>query len=168
MELRPLPQPPPARREIDPGTAITSYWAVGARYGHFLSPTSDDAVIYAAGESHPTFWGGTLLLTKRGSEWAPIWYKLLASDSYRYMCDKAQKQSIRTIEFRPVDHPVQILVSLASGSRELSGSERDTCGATWSLPVPEVRDYEVQFVLEGDRFISAPQSRQALRLFLLR
>jgi hypothetical protein len=44
-------------------------------YGHFLSPSSDDAALAGwGGETHPAFWGGTLLLTKRNGEWQPVWY----------------------------------------------------------------------------------------------
>src|SRR5205814_1629603 len=27
------------------------------------------------GETHPSFWGGTLLLTKSAGRWNPVWYK---------------------------------------------------------------------------------------------
>lgn len=45
-------------------------------FGHFLSPSSDDAALAGwGGETHPSFWGGTLLLTKRDGKWQPVWYK---------------------------------------------------------------------------------------------
>jgi hypothetical protein len=45
-------------------------------YGHFLSPSSNDAALSGwGGETHPAFWGGTLLLTSQGGEWRPVWYK---------------------------------------------------------------------------------------------
>lgn len=51
--------------------------ADGMIFGHFLSPTSDDAVVSGAGaESHPYLWGGTLLLTKKDGKWRPVWYKM--------------------------------------------------------------------------------------------
>ncbi|MEP7361920.1 MAG: hypothetical protein ABI972_01585 [Acidobacteriota bacterium] len=50
--------------------------ADGILFGHFLSPTSEDVAINCfACESHPSLWGGTLLLTKKSGEWEPVWYK---------------------------------------------------------------------------------------------
>jgi hypothetical protein len=50
--------------------------ADGVLFGHFLSPTSDDAAINCfACESHPNLWGGTLLLTRNAGKWEPVWYK---------------------------------------------------------------------------------------------
>jgi hypothetical protein len=48
----------------------------GIIFGHFLGPESDDAAISgSSAESHPDRWGGTLLLSKRGGMWVPIWYR---------------------------------------------------------------------------------------------
>ena len=48
----------------------------GVILGHFLGPQSDDAVISGwSRETHPERWGGTLLLTRRGGKWVPLWYK---------------------------------------------------------------------------------------------
>ncbi len=45
-------------------------------FGHFLSATSEDAVIGCLGcEGHPDLFGGTLLLTKKSGKWTPVWYK---------------------------------------------------------------------------------------------
>ncbi len=50
--------------------------ADGILFGHFLSPTSEDAAVNCfACEGHPWLWGGTLLLTKHSGEWRPVWYK---------------------------------------------------------------------------------------------
>jgi hypothetical protein len=50
--------------------------ADGVLFGHFLSATSDDAVIPCVDcESHPALWGGSLLLTKQDDKWEPVWYK---------------------------------------------------------------------------------------------
>jgi hypothetical protein len=51
--------------------------ADGILFGHFLSPESEDAVIGGSGpeETHPTLWGGTLLLTKERGIWRPVWYE---------------------------------------------------------------------------------------------
>ena len=50
--------------------------ADGILFGHFLSPTSEDVAINCfACESHPSLWGGTLLLTKKSGRWEPVWYK---------------------------------------------------------------------------------------------
>jgi len=50
--------------------------ADGVIFGHFLSPTSQDAAINGfGGEGHPELYGGTLLLTKQAEAWKPVWYK---------------------------------------------------------------------------------------------
>ena len=50
--------------------------ADGILFGHFLSPTSEDAAINCfACEGHPSLWGGTLLLTKKSGEWEPVSYE---------------------------------------------------------------------------------------------
>jgi hypothetical protein len=44
--------------------------------GHFLEATSEDAAISgSSAEGHTDRWGGTLLLSKRGGAWVPIWYR---------------------------------------------------------------------------------------------
>jgi hypothetical protein len=55
---------------------ISFHWVSTVTYGHFLGPSSEDAALSGwAGETHPSFWGGTLLLTKKNGEWQPVWYK---------------------------------------------------------------------------------------------
>ena len=50
--------------------------ADGVLFGHFISPTSEDAVIPCVDcETHPALWGGSLLLTKQHGNWEPVWYK---------------------------------------------------------------------------------------------
>jgi hypothetical protein len=50
--------------------------ADGVLFGHFLSPTSEDAVVSCFGcEGHPDLFGGSLLLTKQSGAWTPVWYK---------------------------------------------------------------------------------------------
>ena len=44
--------------------------------GHFLSPTSEDAVLWMGGcEPDDENFGGTVLLTKRSHRWSMLWYK---------------------------------------------------------------------------------------------
>ena len=44
--------------------------------GHFLSPTSDDAILSMSGcEPHAANFGGSILLTRRLNRWVLIWYK---------------------------------------------------------------------------------------------
>lgn len=44
--------------------------------GHFLSPTSDDAVLAVSGcESHANNFGGTILLTREQGRWKIVWDK---------------------------------------------------------------------------------------------
>jgi hypothetical protein len=50
--------------------------ADGVVFGHFLSPTSEDAAINCFGcDGHAELYGGTLLLTKEAGDWKPVWYK---------------------------------------------------------------------------------------------
>jgi hypothetical protein len=62
-----------------PTTVPNQIWFHGVSkviYGHLLSPSSNDAALSGwGGETHPAFWGGTLLLTSEGGEWRPVWYK---------------------------------------------------------------------------------------------
>jgi hypothetical protein len=53
-----------------------SFHPQGVMFGHFLGPESDDAAVSGwSAETHPSRWGGTLLLTKRNGGWSPLWYK---------------------------------------------------------------------------------------------
>lgn len=55
-------------------------------YGHFLSADSEDAMIGGwSYEGHPLLWGGTLLVSRRGGTWTPIWYR---STVITHSCDK--------------------------------------------------------------------------------
>jgi hypothetical protein len=48
----------------------------GIIYGHFLGPESSDAAVSGwSAETHPYLWGGTLLLSRRGSSWLPVEYR---------------------------------------------------------------------------------------------
>ncbi len=50
------------------------FTAVAVIYGHFLSSSSEDAVVSgSSAETHPSLWGGTLLLTRRNGHWTPVW-----------------------------------------------------------------------------------------------
>ena len=45
-------------------------------YGHFLSPTSEDALLSESGcETHQELFGGAVLLTKRSRLWKMVWYR---------------------------------------------------------------------------------------------
>src|SRR6202022_3007343 len=52
-------------------------WSLGAvTQGHFLSPTSYDAVLWMQGcEPHSANFGGTVLLTRRSQQWMMLWYQ---------------------------------------------------------------------------------------------
>lgn len=67
----------------------------GAIFGHFLAPESDDAAVSgSSAEGHPSRWGGTLLLSRRGGAWIPIWYRsALIIDS----CEKVAMPDRREI-----------------------------------------------------------------------
>ena len=46
----------------------------GVIYGHFLSATSEDAVVSGwSAETNPYLWNSTLLLTKGSGTWKPLW-----------------------------------------------------------------------------------------------
>ena len=48
----------------------------GVIFGHFLAPESDDAAVSgSSAEGHAGRYGGTLLLSRRGGAWTPIWYR---------------------------------------------------------------------------------------------
>jgi len=48
----------------------------GVLFGHFLGPEDDDAAVSgSSAEGHPERFGGTLLLSRRGGVWTPIWYR---------------------------------------------------------------------------------------------
>jgi hypothetical protein len=49
---------------------------VRVTHGHFLSPSSDDAVLAMGGcEPHSLNFGGSILLTRRSQKWRMLWYK---------------------------------------------------------------------------------------------
>jgi hypothetical protein len=69
----------------------------GVIYGHFLSPTSDDAVVSGwSAETHPYLWNGTLLLTKENGRWKPLWYR---SGVLTHSCGKAAMPIAREVLF---------------------------------------------------------------------
>jgi hypothetical protein len=70
-------------------------WVSTVIYGHFLAPSSEDAALSGwAGETHPEFWGGTLLLTKKNGEWQPVWYKHAVITRY---CQKLKAATGRDV-----------------------------------------------------------------------
>jgi len=71
-------------------------WSLGAvTRGHFLSPTSDDAVLWMQGcESHQDNFGGTVLLTKRSQRWSMLWYKTAVQTA---RCHKVRLRNGREI-----------------------------------------------------------------------
>jgi hypothetical protein len=63
--------------------------------GHFISPTSDDAVVSMSGcEPHAANWGGSIMLTKRSNRWFTLWYKAGVETT---QCHKVSLQSGREI-----------------------------------------------------------------------
>jgi hypothetical protein len=63
--------------------------------GHFLSPTSEDAVISTEGcEPHSTNFGGSILLTRRNERWRMLWYE---GGVKTQQCHKIQLKSGREI-----------------------------------------------------------------------
>lgn len=63
--------------------------------GHFLSPTSDDAVLSMSGcEPHSSNFGGTILLTRQSGRWTKLWYRAgVPTDN----CHRAKLQSGREV-----------------------------------------------------------------------
>ena len=67
----------------------------GVIFGHFLGPESDDAAVSGwSAETHPSRWGGALLLTKRSGKWLPLWYK---SALIVHSCEKMATPGSRDI-----------------------------------------------------------------------
>jgi hypothetical protein len=63
--------------------------------GHFLSPASEDAVLFMTGcEFHPDNFGGTILLTRGFQGWAVKWYEAGVETS---QCHKIPLQDRREI-----------------------------------------------------------------------
>lgn len=71
-------------------------WSLGAvTLGHFLSPTSEDAVLWMSGcESHASNFGGTILLTRRSRKWSMLWYKSAVQTA---QCHKVLRRDRREI-----------------------------------------------------------------------
>ncbi len=71
-------------------------WSLGAvTRGHFLSPTSEDAVLWMLGcEPHSENFGGTVLLTRRSEGWSMLWYKAGVQTA---QCHKAPLRNGREI-----------------------------------------------------------------------
>jgi hypothetical protein len=70
-----------------------SVWSVN--FGHFLSPTSEDAALAMLGcEPHSRNAGGTILLTKRSGDWQMLWYKAGVDTA---MCHKVSLPDRREI-----------------------------------------------------------------------
>jgi hypothetical protein len=71
-------------------------WSVtGIIRGHFLSPSSDDAVLSMSGcEPHSLNFGGTILLTRQSGGWTKLWYKAgVPTDN----CHRAKLESGREV-----------------------------------------------------------------------
>ncbi len=66
-------------RRLGPGFSDivdSTFHPRGLIFGHFLGPESDEvAVSGSSAEGHPERLGGTLLLSRRGGAWIPIWYR---------------------------------------------------------------------------------------------
>jgi hypothetical protein len=126
----------------------------GVTRGHFLSTSSDDAVLSMTGcEPHGENWGGTVLLTREPRGWKMLWYKAGVETS---KCHKVPVENAREIlvclgsyggqgtvvsALYVEDLLAPTLVLMASGGREffnvldnvsLAGSCRDLDGG----PVP--------------------------------
>jgi hypothetical protein len=58
------------------GIDIKGGWNLRAiTLGHFLTPSSEDAIISGAScEPHVADWGGSFLLSKHGAVWRKVWY----------------------------------------------------------------------------------------------
>ncbi len=70
----------------------------GVIYGHFLSPTSEDAAVSGwNAETHPSLWGGTLLLAGRSGKWTPVWYR---SSIMTHSCRKLMMRTGRELLLR--------------------------------------------------------------------
>jgi len=71
-------------------------WSLEAvTLGHFLSPTSEDAVLWMSGcESHASNLGGTILLTRKSRKWTTLWYRSAVQTA---QCHKVLRSDRREI-----------------------------------------------------------------------
>jgi hypothetical protein len=194
--------------------------ADGLLFGHFLSPTSEDAAINCSGcEGHPNLWGGTLLLTKRSGKWRPVWYKagvitrhcrrvseatgrqillceetdggmghsshglylvdftkpefawhsiVLMADSYSPLSSglsEVQTQFIDRVSFDEVAKGGLLIRVFARSGRVKLRLEDQARFDGESLPKPRISKYEIDFMLDGDKFKVTPETAAAGRLF---
>jgi hypothetical protein len=85
----------PSSTGLDGGEHIFDWTLVRVTLGHFLSPTSEDAVVSTDGcEPHASNWGGSVLLTRRAEKWRMIWYTPGLQTS---RCHKVQLKGSREI-----------------------------------------------------------------------
>jgi hypothetical protein len=64
-------------------------------FGHFLSPTSEDAALWITGcESHASNFGGAILLTRKSGKWSMLWYKSAIQTA---TCHKVTRRDRREI-----------------------------------------------------------------------
>ena len=85
-------------RKLGPSFAeITDlFYPQGVIFGHFLDSSSEEAAIsgWSGFDTHPSHWGGTLLMTRRDGGWRQLWYK---SGVITRSCEKAERPDGREI-----------------------------------------------------------------------
>ena len=80
---------------LSQGAGDFDWSLVRVTQGHFLSKTSDDAVIATDGcEPHSNNYGGSVLLTRKAGEWTMLWYR---GGVETRQCHKVQLISARDI-----------------------------------------------------------------------
>ena len=85
----------PSNSGLDGGQHFLDWTLTRVTYGHFLSPISEDAVVWTDGcEPHSDNFGGSILVTRRAEKWRMNWYEPGVEIA---RCHKVQLKSGREI-----------------------------------------------------------------------
>jgi hypothetical protein len=157
--------------------------------GHFLSATSEDAIISALGcEPHSENFGGTILLTRRSERWRMLWYKAgvetsechkvpLRSGREILVCigqDGAQGDVSTELYLEDLLHPEPSLMAGDGGFFGLSDNTL-TCGYNFedeAHPIPLIRasidkvEFEEPILSVTFRFGESPTTPEKVRACL--
>jgi hypothetical protein len=160
--------------------------------GHFLSATSDDAVLAMLGcEPHSENFGGTVLLSRTSRQWNMLWYKPGIETS---QCHKVQLRAAREILVCTGEYggqgnnsialyvedllrPAPSLMAGRSHFFEINDNTR-TCGhgeipmtpataqacLNQAFAPPPVKSYRLEFIFNGHDYTLAPSSAEAARI----
>jgi hypothetical protein len=123
--------------------------------GHFLSASSDDALLALVGcESHSSNFGGSTLLTRQSGEWKQVWYKPgMVTDHCRKVVLRDQREVLvceRTDAHQGVlTRELYVIDALRSpplaesffGTQDTVNSCGGAIGGNTGVPDPSIRAY---------------------------